>query len=667
MTKAAAQKRLEKLKEQFRAIDYAYFVLDKPLVSDATRDSLKRELTDLERQFPDLITPDSPTQRIGGKALGRFDKVPHPTAKYSFDDVFSFDQVLEFDARVKRFLELPADQDVAYTCELKIDGLNITCHYKKGIFEQAVTRGDGLTGEDVTHTVRTIESLPLKLKQPLDIEVGGEIFMPIKSFEALNKKGAGFANPRNAAAGTVRQLDPQVVVERDLRTFFYVINSTPLANGGFSGGSQFELLQYLQKLGLPVERHYAQVNNIQGVKEFFEKTKSLRNKLSFEIDGIVIKVNNLDYQSKLGRTAKTVRWGSAFKFAAEQATTIVEDIQVQVGRTGVLTPVAHLKPVLVAGSTVSRATLHNQDEIERLGIKIGDTVVVQKAGDVIPDIVQVLPKLRTGQEKNFYMPSNCPVCGSRVVRKPGEAAHRCTNKNCFAQNKERLYHFISRPAFDIDGLGPKIIDQLLATGLIKDASDIFTLAKGDLEPLERFAEKSADNLIGAITQAKNITLARLIYGLGIRNVGEQTAIDLAKHFGALSNIKKASLEILENVPAIGPVVAQSIHNYFNDDKNIKFIEKLEKNGVKIILPFPPLTKGGLAGKTFVLTGSLASLSRDQAKQKIRALGGEVSSAVSKNTAYLVAGAQPGSKYDKAKKLGVKIIVEKEFLKLTALD
>lgn len=659
MTQAAAQKRLEKLKEQFREIDYAYFVLDKPIVSDAARDSLKRELADLERQFPNLISPDSPSQRIGGKVLGKFSKVRHKAAKYSFDDVFSFDEVLEFDARVKRFLELPADQEVAYTCELKIDGLNITCHYKKGIFEQAVTRGDGLTGEDVTHTVRTIESLPLKLKQSLDIEVGGEIFMPIKSFEVLNKKGAGFANPRNAAAGTVRQLDPQVVAERDLRTFFYVISH------GWPDNlkTQFELLQYLQKLGLPVERHYAQVANIQGVKEFFKKTKSLRNKLSFEIDGIVIKVNNLDYQAKLGRTAKTVRWGSAFKFAAEQATTLVEDIQVQVGRTGVLTPVAHLKPVRVAGSTVSRATLHNQDEIERLGIKIGDTVVVQKAGDVIPDIVQVLPKLRTGQERNFHMPSSCPVCGSKVIRKSGEAAHRCTNKNCFAQNKERLYHFISRPAFDIDGLGPKIIDQLLAAGLIKDASDIFTLTKGDLEPLERFAEKSVDNLVGAIAQAKNITLARLIYGLGIRNVGEQTAIDLAKNFGMLSNIKKAPLEILENVPAIGPIVAQSIYGYFNDDKNIKFIEKLEKNGVKIISPFPPLAKGGLAGKIFVLTGSLASLSRDQTKQKIRDLGGEVSSAVSKNTAYLVAGAQPGSKYDKAKKLGVKIIGENEFLEM----
>jgi DNA ligase (NAD+) len=676
MTKIEAAKRIAKLKEQFQEINYAYYVLDKPLVSDAVRDSLKRELSELERQFPDLITPDSPTQRIGGKALGKFAKIRHRVAKYSFDDVFSWPEVLEFDAKVKRFLDLNLVADLEYDVELKIDGLNMSFIYKKGILEKAVTRGDGFIGEDVTHTIRTIDSVPLKLKKAIDIEVGGEVFMPLKSFEKLNKEAEKngeekFANPRNAAAGTVRQLDPRVAASRDLQAFFYSI--ADYSNIDSQINTQFELLNYLKSLGFRVEPHFRAVKNIEGVSKFFAEVEKLRNTLPFEIDGLVIKINDLKFQERLGRTAKTVRWGCAYKFPAEEVTTIVENIEVQVGRTGVLTPVAHLKPVLVAGSTVSRATLHNEDEIKRLDVKIGDTVVIQKAGDVIPDIVKVLPKLRTGQEKNFHMPRNCPICGSKVERKAGEAAHRCSNPHCFAQSKERLYHFVSRGAFDVEGLGPKIIDQLLAVGLIKDPADIFTLNKDDLEPLERFAEKSADNLIAAINQAKNITSEKFLFALGIRNIGAETAIDLIRSFSAKQKITPDNFlkifgalaaEDFSAISGIGPIVGQSLFDWLHNYKNISLVKKLFSSGVNFITSSQiVLGQAKFTGQSFVLTGSLNSLTRDEAKQKIRSLGGDISESVSKKTSYVVAGSDPGSKLAKARELGVKVISEKDFLEL----
>ncbi|HRY63292.1 MAG TPA: NAD-dependent DNA ligase LigA [Patescibacteria group bacterium] len=664
MTKSEAKIRIQKLKDQMADIDYHHYVLDEPIVSDAVRDSLKRELKSLEDQYPEFITSDSPTQRIGGRALGKFAKIKHSIPKYSLDDVFSFDEVLEFDARVKRFLELPAATDIAYTCELKIDGLNMTFIYEQGLFKKAVTRGDGIIGEDVTHTVKTVKSVPLKLKQPVDIEVGGEVYMPIKSFEALNKFAAKsgealFANPRNAAAGTVRQLDPQVAASRDLQAFFYAVYSPTEKNIT----AQKDILEYLRALGFRVEQHFSLFKNIAAVKNFLVKADSLRASLDFQIDGVVIKVNDLNYQARLGRTAKCVRWAAAYKFAAEEVTTVVEDIQVQVGRTGVLTPVAHLKPVLVAGSTVSRATLHNEDEIKRLGVKIGDTVIIQKAGDVIPDIVKVLEKMRTGHERDFKMPKNCPVCGSAVTRVGAEVAHRCTNKNCYAQQREKLYHFVSRTAFDIDGLGPKIIDQLLDSDLIKDAADIFTLTKDDLEPLERFAEKSADNLLTAITKAKHIALAKFIFALGIRNIGEKTARDLSAHFTTLEKIKSADLAELLAVPEVGPIVAESIFEWFHDKNNLKFLDKLLANGIKIEKLSAALVGGKFKGQTFVLTGTLDSLSREAAKAKIIALGGETSESVSAKTSYVVAGANPGSKLAKAEKLGVKVLDEQEFLRL----
>jgi len=672
MTKTEAKNRIEKLKNQLWEADNAYYVLDKPVISDAGYDSLKNELKLLENQYPEFITSDSPTQRVGGKALGKFEKIKHKVAKYSFDDVFSWDEVLEFDLRVKRFLKLPEDKDLEYTCELKIDGLNMTFIYQKGILQKAITRGDGIVGEDVTHTVRTIKTAPLKLFETVDIEVGGEVYMPIKSFEKLNENSSvKFANPRNAAAGTIRQLDPKIADSRDLAVFFYSVYSS---DKKFK--THFESLEYLKQLGFRVDKDIIKIKNIQEVKNFFEKADSLRKKLDFEIDGIVIKVNNLELQQKLDRTARHARWACAYKFAAEQATTIVEDIQVQIGRTGVLTPVAHLRSVQLAGSIVSRATLHNEDEIKRLGIKIGDTVILQKAGDIIPDVVQVLVKMRAGKEKFFYMPDKCPVCGSKIIRKLGEAAHRCSNSNCYAQYKEKLYHFVSRKTFNIDGLGPKVIDQLLSASLIKDAADIFTLEKKDLEPLERFAEKSADNLINAIEKAKKISLEKFIFALGILHVGEETSVLLAQN--VISNFQfpisnknfikifsTLNINNLNNIEGVGEVVAESIVNYLNNKNNINFINKLFKNGVIIqeTRNKKQETNKNFNNRNFVLTGSLESMSRDEAKEKIRKLGGQISSSVSKNTNFVIAGKDPGSKYKKALELKVKVIDEKEFLEM----
>ena len=663
MSKQEAKARIKKIKDQLKEIDYAYYVLDKPFVSDAVRDSLKDELEKLEAQFPDLVTADSPTQRIGGKALGKFAKHRHKVAKWSFDDLFSFEEVREFDAKVKRFLGFPENKEIEYLCELKIDGLNLSFIYEQGLLTKAVTRGDGVTGEVVTHNAKTITSLPLKLNQELDIEVGGEVFMSKKTLEKLNqeqkKKGeALFANPRNAAAGTMRQLDPQVASERELDAFIWTIYE-PL---NFGLKTQEEVMKQMTKLGLKVNPHYEAVKNISATLKYFEYWQKQRNKLPYEIDGIVIKVNDLKLQERLGRTAKHVRWAAAYKFPAEQATTVVEDIEVQVGRTGVLTPVAHLRPTALAGSIVKRATLHNQDEIDRLDVRIGDTVILQKAGDIIPDIVEVLPKLRTGKEKKFKIPKKCPVCDSDVQQKAGEVASYCSNKNCYAQQLERLTHFVSKTGFDIDGLGPKILVQLQKADLIKTPADLFLLTEEDLGPLERFAEKSASNLIKAIEAKKKIPLAKFIYALGIRHVGEETALTLAENFGSLEKIKKADLADLQKTEDIGPKVAESISEWFADQHNLELLEEFLAHGVKVINAEPKVA-GKLKGLTFVLTGELENWSRNEMKNKIRALGGDVSSSVSKKTDYVLIGDNPGSKFNKAKELGVPIIDEAGFSQL----
>jgi DNA ligase (NAD+) len=668
MTKEESKQRLDKLKEQMREIDYAYYVLDKPFVSDAARDSLKDEVEAIEKEYPDLITKDSPTQRIGGKATGKFKKVKHEIKKYSLDDVFSFDEVREFDKKVRRFLNLTSKEKIEYTCELKIDGLNMSFHYKQGLFERAVTRGDGILGEDVTSTVKTIGSLPLKLNEPIDIELGGEVYMPIKSFNKLNELNEKlgkplFANPRNAAAGTVRQLNPQIAADRDLDIFCWAIYKGPEPK------TQFEMLQTMEKLGFKVNPHYEKFASIEDTIAYCEKWHKLRPGLAYDIDGVAIKVNRIDWQNRLGRAAKYVRWAAAYKFPAEQATSVVEDIKWQVGRTGALTPVAHLRPVRVAGSTVSHATLHNIDEIQRKDIRIGDTVILQKAGDIIPEIVEALIKMRSGNEKKVTAPVICPTCGTKTERKEGEVAIYCPNKNCFSKEQENLIHFVSKKGLNIDGLGEKIIEQLLNEGLISSGADIYELTVGDLQPLERFAEKSAEKLIQAIEKSKSVSLAKLLFALGIRHVGEETASLLARYYPSrtigdfVHKIIAEKQTTLASLDGVGDVSAQSVVEYFAKPENVELLTRLEKSGVTLKHQEKVQEKEGVTGKTFVLTGSLENLSRDEAKQMLKDLGAQVSGSVSKNTDYVVAGADPGSKFDNAQKLGVKILDEKEFLQL----
>ncbi len=662
-----AKKRIEKLKKAINYYRYLYHVLDKQEISEAALDSLKHELYQLERQFPELITSDSPTQRVEGEPLDKFAKIKHRVRQWSFEDVFTKEEAREFDERIKRMLgkKIKFLGNLEYTCELKIDGFKIILTYEKGILKTAATRGDGLIGEDVTQNVKTIESIPLRLEKDVDVVVEGEIWMSKKEFGKLNvlqkKKGAPlFANPRNIAAGSIRQLDPKISASRKLDSFIYDLSwaNFPLPK------TQFKELKLLRELGFKVNSHFKLCKNIDDVINFWKEWQKKREREDYWIDGIVVKLNNQEWQEKLGYTGKAPRFAIAFKFPAEQATTIVEDIKIQVGRTGVLTPVAFLRPVLIAGSTVSRATLHNEDEIKRLGLKIGDTVIIQKAGDVIPDIMKVLKEMRAGREKIFRMPKKCPMCGAAVISEKGSPLAKCPNKKCPSRHRRSLYYFTSKHAMDIGGLGPKIIDALLDNGLIQDAADIFDLKEGDLIPLERFGEKSAENIIKAIAGRREISLARFIIALGILHVGEETANDLAEHFNSIDELERADTEDLEAVGNIGEVVAKSVYEWFKDNYNKKFLERLLKK-IKIKSASRRRKKDGtkLAGKTFVLTGALESMSRGEAEEKIRTLGGHPADSVSKNTDFVVAGAEPGSKYDKAKQLGVKILNEKEFLKM----
>jgi DNA ligase (NAD+) len=679
MTKQEAKRRIAKLREVINYHEYRYHVLDKPEIGDAAFDSLKHELYQLEQQYPDLITPDSPTQRVSGKALDKFRKVKHKVPMLSLEDVFYKEELQAWEERIKKKLQASSYrlQKLDYFAELKVDGFAISLIYKNGLFIQGSTRGDGRVGEDVTQNLKTISSIPLRLvlhqKLPSkkieervkrlikrgEIEVRGEVYMTVKAFEKVNqerqkKRLPLYANPRNTAAGSIRQLDPKVAASRELNFLAYDI-VTDLGQK-----THQEEHQISQALGFRTDQgQYCK--NLKEVVVFWEKIKKQRERLAYQIDGVVVNVNNNKIFEKLGVVGKAPRGAIAFKFPAQEATTVIEDIIVQVGRTGALTPVACLRPVRLGGTTITRATLHNEDEIKRLDVRIGDTVIIQRAGDVIPDVVKVLKRMRTGQEKKFRMPKQCPVCGSQVIRPAGEAIHRCSNKNCGAQQRERICHFVSKKGFDIVGLGPKIVNQLMDEGLISDPADIFSLTEGDLVPLERFAEKSAANLIRAINQSKEISLAKFIFALGIRHVGEETAINLARHFGQLEKLKKASLEELLKVKDIGEVVAQSIFKWFNNRTNQRLLDKLIKSGLRIKEIRP--VKKKLLGKTFVLTGELDSLSREEAKAKIRELGGDVSSSVSKKTDFVVVGHQPGSKYEKAKKLGVKIISEKEFLEM----
>lgn len=526
MTKQETKIRIEKLKKEINHHRYLYHVLDKQEISEKALDSLKHELYQLEQKFPEFIAPDSPTQRIGGKPLDEFKKAKHQVLQWSFNDAFDPEEIKEFDERIKRQLgKLVNSKPIDYVCELKIDGLHMVLTYRKGIFVLGATRGDGKIGEDVTQNLKTIESIPLRLEKPIDVIVEGEVWMAKRVFEVLNKEREKrgeplLANPRNAAAGAIRQLDPKITAERKLDCFIYDLSASSIG----IPTTQREELEVLKSLGFKINQYYQYCSNIEEVIKFWEKWKDRKESQDYWIDGVVVKVNSRYLQESLGYTGKAPRWAIAFKFPGEEATTIVKDIQIQIGRTGTLTPVAHLKPVRIAGTVISRATLHNEDEIKRLDIRIGDTVIVQKAGDVIPDIVKVLPKLRIGKEKKFYMPNKCPICNTKTERKPKEAATYCTNPNCFAQEREKMIHFVSKKAFDIEGMGEKIVTQLINEGLISKPADIFNLKQGDLEPLERFAEKSAKNLIEAIEKSKRISLAKFIFALGIRYVGEETAL-----------------------------------------------------------------------------------------------------------------------------------------------
>ncbi|MCX6734118.1 MAG: NAD-dependent DNA ligase LigA [Candidatus Peregrinibacteria bacterium] len=674
MLKHEAQLRIEKLREKIKGLNYKYFVLDKSEVDESVRDSLKKELKALETEYPDLITSDSPTQRVGSALSGRFAKVSHISKKWSLQDVFNEAELTDWIERTERFIP---NEKVDFIGELKIDGLNITLHYKKGHLVRGITRGDGETGEDVTHTIRTIDSIPLELHEPIDLEVSGEVFLTKKAFERINKKLTDdgeepFANPRNAAAGSVRQLDPAVAAGRELQAYMYELGANTLEK---DPETQTKTLEKFAELGLPINPGHKRLRDAEDIMKFRKQVGDDREKLAYEIDGIVVKVDNKALWSRLGFTAKAPRYAVAFKFAAVQSTSQILDIQVQVGRTGTLTPVAHLKPTEVAGVTVTRATLHNEDEIARKDVRIGDTVIIQRAGDVIPEVVSVLTDLRTGHEKHFHFPKHCPICGSPVVRPEGEVAYRCTNHDCFAQKSERLFHFVSRDAMNIDGLGEKVIIQLLENGIIADPSDLYTLTQEDLIDLPLFKEKKTENILSAIQKSKHVTLDRFIYALGIRYLGEQGSSELAqfilakeghpKHYSIekfLHFIQNLTKEELNNLEGIGEKVATSLYEYFQNKTHLSLIEKLSSHGITIEIE-PPKKQTAITGKSFVLTGTLTGMSRNEAKDKIKSLGGKVLSAITHDTDYLVVGEDAGSKLKKANELNIKVIEENEFLKM----
>ncbi len=657
--------RVDNLKKAIEKYRYEYHVLNKTNISPEALDSLKQELVELEAKYPSLITPDSPTQRVAGAPLPQFEKITHTVTQWSFNDAFSEEDILDFDGRVMRLL---SKNDIkpkyTYVCELKIDGLKIVLEYRKGVLFTAATRGDGKVGEDVTLNVRTIDSIPLKLLEPVDIIVEGEVFISKSQFDVINKnqKKIGseqYANPRNLAAGTLRQLDPRIVAERKLDSFIYDIASY---NGNIK--SQEDELGLLTKLGFKVNQHYSVCKNINEVIAFWKKWQKQFKKQDYLIDGVVVKVNETDIQKVLGYTGKAPRFGIAFKFPAEQVTTVVEDIVLQIGRTGVLTPVAHLKPVSIAGSVVSRATLHNQDEIERLDVRIGDTVILQKAGDVIPDIVSVILEMRTGKEKKYVWPKKFDECGGNgeIERVNGQVAWRCKNKNSYIQKRRRLHYFVGKHGFDIDGLGPKVVDLLIAHELVSYYEDFFTLKKGDILNIPRFAEKSVNNLLSSIDKSRNVKLSNLLVALSIDQVGEETANLLEDRFGNLDSVLSSKLEDFEKIDGIGPVVAKSIFDWFNNEENRKHLNLLLKE-ISIVKTDNKKINEKIKDKTFVITGTLDSMSRDDAKDRIRNAGGNVSSSVSKSTDFLVAGDNPGSKYEKAEEFGVKILSENEFLSL----
>jgi DNA ligase (NAD+) len=669
LTKTEGIKRLAQLREAIDAYRFEYHVLDRQTISEAALDSLKHELSQLETQWPDLITPDSPSQRVAGKPLPGFVKVKHGQRMFSLTDVFTVEELREWDARWKK---LRPSSHSGYLADLKLDGLAVTLRYEKGILVQAATRGDGFIGEDVTQNVKTIEAIPLKLRlhdiapalrqRVLEtaVEIRGEIVMLKKDFIALNKRQTKlgqpeFANPRNVSAGSIRQLDPAIAASRKLSFYAWElvtdIGQTTLT----------EAYAILKSLGVPVNPKAATSHTIEEVITVHNKIDAGRESLPFWIDGIVVKLDDHRLYQELGFVGKTPRAAVAWKFAAEQVTTVVEDIVVQVGRTGALTPVAHLRPVEVAGTTVSRATLHNADEVARLDVRIGDTVVIQKAGDIIPEVVQVVERLRPKSARGWRMVTKCPVCMQPVTRRGGEVIHYCTNRTCPARRREHLYHFVSRRAVDIDGCGPSTIDMLVEENLVREPADFYTLKKEQLVGLPFIAEKKADNLIAAIHKRRQIPFDRFIFALGIRHVGEETGRTLARQFASLRELMQAPETELRGVADVGDVVAKSIADFFHDPHHRQSIERLARQ-VKIVPSEQPVVNI-LQGKTFVVTGVLESMSRDETHEAIRRAGGKVTSSVSAKTSFVVVGIEPGSKADKAKQLGVTILNEKTFINL----
>lgn len=675
MNEAQAEKRIAKLREEINYHNYRYYVLDDPVISDSEYDQLMRELENLERQFPHLKTPTSPTQRVGAPPLEKFEAVRHTFPMLSLANAFEAEEVKEFDARVKRFLQTSGD--IEYCTELKMDGVAVELIYEGGHFITGATRGDGFVGEDVTQNLKTVKSIPLSLipwkEKPLPsrLEARGEVYLPIKSFQELNRQRERngeplFANPRNAAAGSLRQLDSSITAKRPLDIFCYGVGQV----SGQSFETQWGLLESLHHWGLKVNPNRKQCRRIEEVLEFHQELDESREKLPYEIDGVVIKVNSIRLQERLGTIARSPRWALAYKFKPKQVTTKIQNIIVQVGRTGALTPTAIMDPVHVGGVVVSRATLHNQDEIDKKDVRVGDTVVIQRAGDVIPEVVRVVLEKRTGKEKKFRIPDKCPVCGSDVEKpKRGKgneeeemAVARCTGIACPAKLKETIIHFASRDAMNIEGLGEKIIEQLVDRGLVKDYADLYALTLEDLLTLERMGEKLGGNILAAIQKSKKTSLDRLIYSLGILHVGEHIAKLLAREFSTLEDLSQASLEKLKTITGIGDEIASSIVKFFQQKGNQKVVQKLTERGVE----YPSRPQPGSKkweGQSFVFTGILKTMSREEAESKVESMGGRASSSVSKKTHYVVAGEEPGSKYEKAKALGITIITEDEFLKM----
>lgn len=670
---AAASKdisrKIENLREKIRHHEHRYYVLDDPEISDFEFDKLLEQLKALESDHPELVTPDSPTQRVGGKPREGFLKVRHSSPMLSLDNTYNEEELRAWERRVH---DLSGRHDIEFLCELKLDGMSLALQYDDAKLQHGVTRGDGTTGEDVTLNVRTVRSVPLSLPPerlkkaglPRDFEVRGELLMPLAAFKKMNEERdrqglSQFANPRNATAGTVRQLEPSITAQRRLDFFAYIL----LRNGRSYSDRQSKAMDALETAGFKVNANRRLAKNMEEVWAFIEEWEKKRDSLPYEIDGIVIKVDRMSLQDELGFTGKAPRWAIAYKYAARGGITQIEDILVQVGRTGKLTPVAALRPVPIGGTTVSRATLHNMDEIERLGVKIGDWVEVERGGDVIPKVVRVVEdKDHPRGHKKFHMPEKCPVCGGHVVRTEGEADHRCVNANCPAKLRETILHFAARSVMNIEGMGDALVTQLTDRGLVKNVADVYKLTKADLLSLERMGDKSAQNVLDEIEESKKLPLERVIFGLGIRFVGERTAQFLAEHFGSIDALEKATAEELEEVNEVGPRIAASIVEFFQEKRNRELVEALRSAG--LTLKGDRKKRGtALAGKTFVLTGTLSNYSREQAKQMIEDAGGRVSGSVSKKTDYLVAGVEAGSKLDKAKELGVAVIDEKEMERL----